>query len=246
MASIDGRPAHDAMPTILVVDDDPGIVEEVQAFVAAHGYPVHSAGCAVQMDEVLKAHDIDVLLLDIMMPGEDGLSICRRLSASEDLRIILMSARDAEVDRIVGLELGADHYLSKPFNPRELLAQIRALSRRRAMGGEGAGADRCFRGWRLQPARHKLFAPSGAPVPLTVGEFKMLLAFLDHPDRVLSRADLREAVELPDTDRTSRVVDTMVSRLRSKLEGEGGGRSLILTLRNEGYVFGGPVSRGNG
>lgn len=238
--------ASAAMPTILVVDDDPGIVEEVQAFVAAHGYPVHSAGCAVQMDAMLKTHDIDLVLLDIMMPGEDGLSVCRRLSLFEDLRIILMSARDAEVDRIVGLELGADHYLSKPFNPRELLAQIRALSRRRASPGPDGqgGADRLFRGWRLQPAQHKLFGPSGRPVPLTVGEFKMLLAFVDHPDRVFSRADLREAVDLPDTDRTSRVVDTMVSRLRAKLEGEAEGRGLILTLRNEGYVFGGPVTRG--
>jgi len=229
--------AHDAMPTILVVDDDPGIRHEVRDFIAAHGYRVHSAGCAIQMDEVLKAHDIDVLLLDIMMPGEDGLSVCRRLSAHDDLRIILMSARDADVDRIVGLELGADHYLSKPFNPRELLAQIRALSRRRVSSGQEGVADRCFRGWRLQPARHRLFAPSGRQVQLTVGEFRMLLTFIDHPDRVLSRTELREAVELTDLDRTSRVVDTMVSRLRNKLEAEVGGRDLILTLRNEGYVF---------
>jgi two-component system OmpR family response regulator len=231
--------------TILVVDDDPGILSEIETYISGHGYQVHTASSAVQMDGVLRTHDVQLLLLDIMMPGEDGLSVCRRLSGKDELQIILMSARGEDVDRIVGLELGADHYLPKPFNPRELLAQIRALSRRRDLAlkaGERTG-ERQFRGWRLQPARHRLLAPSGAQVALTQGEFKMLMAFVDHPEIALGRAFLREAVELDETDRTSRVVDTMVSRLRAKLGQESGRPGYIQTIRNDGYVFTAPVTR---
>lgn len=236
-SNVAGEPDDDL--TILVVDDDPGILGEIRTYISGHGYRVHVAASAVEMDEVLNATNVHLLLLDIMMPGEDGLSICRRLSGKNDLQIILMSARCTDVDRIVGLELGADHYLPKPFNPRELLAQIRALSRRRTLALQAGSrtGDRGFRGWRLQPARHRLLAPSGAQVALTPGEFKMLMAFVDHPDIALSRAILREAVELDESDRTSRVVDTMVSRLRAKLERESGASGFIQTVRNDGYVF---------
>ena len=239
------RNGADDPVTILVVDDDPGILSETEAYISGHGYQVHTAATAVQMDEVLAAHDVQLLLLDIMMPGEDGLSVCRRLSARGELQIILMSARGEDVDRIVGLELGADHYLPKPFNPRELLAQIRALSRRRTLAlkaGEKTG-ERQFKGWRLQPARHRLLSPSGVQVALTQGEFKMLMAFVDHPEIALGRAFLREAVELDENDRTSRVVDTMVSRLRAKLGHKRGHPGFIQTIRNDGYVFTAAVTR---
>ena len=234
-----GQQEIDDALTILVVDDDEGILQEIRDYISGHGYRVHTATSAVRMDEILRAHDVELLLLDIMMPGEDGLSVCRRLSGNSELQIILMSARGADVDRIVGLELGADHYLPKPFNPRELLAQIRALSRRRGLARrtDGRTGDRGFQGWRLQPARHRLLSPSGVQVALTPGEFKMLMAFVDHPDVALSRAFLREAVELDETDRTSRVVDTMVSRLRAKLGRNSRNQGFIQTIRNDGYVF---------
>ena len=235
----------DNPPNILVVDDDPGIRRDLGAYIAEQGYQVFSAANASEMDRLLEEHDIHIVLLDVMMPGEDGLSICLRLSGNPKLQIIMLSAKGADVDRIIGLELGADDYLAKPFNPRELLAHIRALLRRRthALNDPDKPRDYCFLGWRVRRARHQLFTPEGVLVPLSVGEFQMLMAFIDHPQQILSRAALREALDLDDKPYTSRVVDTLVCRLRRKLELGGNRQDVILTLRSEGYMFNAAVTR---
>jgi two-component system OmpR family response regulator len=235
----------DNAPNILIVDDDPGVRTELDAYISDNGYRVFRAANGVEMDRVLDENDIHVVLLDIMMPGEDGLSICRRLSANPKLNVILLSAKGTDVDRIIGLELGADDYLPKPFNPRELLAHIRALLRRRGVGADDPDKprDHCFLGWRVRRARHQLFAPDGVLIPLSVGEFQLLMTFLDNPRRVLSRASLREALALDDKPYSSRVVDTLVCRLRKKLGQSEGGEDMILTLRSEGYMFNAAVTR---
>ncbi|OYX57873.1 MAG: hypothetical protein B7Y86_05250 [Brevundimonas subvibrioides] len=235
----------DNAPNILIVDDDPGVRSELGAYITENGYRVFDAADGVQMDRMLDEHDIHIVLLDIMMPGEDGLSICRRLGAHPKLNVILLSAKGTDVDRIIGLELGADDYLPKPFNPRELLAHIRALLRRRSARPDDPDKprDHCFLGWRVRRARHQLFAPDGVLIPLSVGEFQLLTTFLDNPRRVLNRASLLEALSLDDKPYSSRVVDTLVCRLRKKLGLGDGGEDIILTLRSEGYMFNAAVTR---
>ncbi|WP_298160038.1 response regulator [Brevundimonas sp.] len=235
----------DNAPNILVVDDDPGVRRDLGAYIAENGFQVFCASCATEMDQVLEDHDIHIVLLDIMMPGEDGLSICLRLATNPRLQVIMLSAKGTDVDRIIGLELGADDYLPKPFNPRELLAHIRALMRRRShpLDDPDKPRDHCFLGWRVRRARHQLFTPDGVLVPLSVGEFQMLMTFMDRPREVLTRATLREALELDDKEYSSRVVDTLVCRLRRKLELGENGQNVILTLRSEGYMFNAPVVR---
>lgn len=221
---------------ILVVDDDPGIREEIEAYISGHGYRVYTAAAAVQMDEVLKAQSIQLLLLDIMMPGEDGLSVCRRLSAKSDLQIILMSARGADVDRIVGLELGADHYLPKPFNPRELLARIRAVLRRVADSSPAekpAAQSYGFAGFVASPTSRRVLDPTGAEIILTGAEYDLLQVFLDRPGRVLSRDQLLDLTQGREADPLERSIDVLMSRLRRKLNDS----SLFKTVRNGGYQF---------
>ncbi|MGQ2990908.1 MAG: response regulator [Brevundimonas sp.] len=241
---IDGH-LLDSPPNILVVDDDPGVRHELGAYIAEQGYRVFSAGDAVEMDRVIEDHDIHVVLLDIMMPGEDGLSVCLRLSANPRLQIIMLSAKGTDVDRIIGLELGADDYLPKPFNPRELLAHIRALLRRRTHSLEDPNKprDHCFLGWRVRRARHQLFTPEGVLVPLSMGEFQLLMSFIDHPREILTRARLRAVLELEDKPYSSRVVDTLICRLRKKLELGANGQEIIVTIRSEGYLFNAAVVR---
>jgi len=178
------------------------------------------------------------------MPGEDGLSICRRLAARNGPPVIMLSAMGEEVDRIVGLELGADDYLAKPCNPRELLARIRAVLRRREEGGGRLSADLgySFAGFQLDMSRRQLKAPNGVLVLLTAGEFALLLAFLAHPNRVLSRDELLERARGGEADVFDRAIDVQISRLRRKLHACTE-RELILTYRGSGYMFDADVRR---
>jgi two-component system OmpR family response regulator len=185
-------------------------------------------------------------VLDIMLPGEDGLAICRRLSAADGPAIIMLSAMGEETDRIVGLELGADDYLPKPCNPRELLARVRAVLRRRhepRVSDERLAAACEFAGWRLDLVRHELRSPQGVVVNLSSGEFSLLRAFVERPQRVLTRDQLLEFARGPQSDAFDRAIDVQISRLRRKLEDGGGGQELIRTVRNEGYMFMPKVSR---
>ncbi|TNE64410.1 MAG: response regulator [Alphaproteobacteria bacterium] len=231
---------------ILVVDDDPGIRDLVADFLGRHGFDVLTAESGVQLEETLAAEAIDLIILDVMMPGEDGLSLCRRLAANGAPPIIMLSAIGDDTDRIIGLEIGADDYLAKPCNPRELLARVRAVLRRR---GDAASVPQTrdsalalFAGWQLHLSRRELKDPQGVVVNLSDGEFSLLRALVEHPQRVLSRDQLLEYARGRDSDAFDRSIDVQISRLRRKLDSDAGGE-LIRTIRNEGYMFLPKVSR---
>ena len=230
---------------ILMVDDDPGIRDVVSDFLTRHGYAVETAADASEMEQALDRGAVDLIVLDVMLPGEDGLAICRRLTATGGPPIIMLSAMGEDTDRIVGLELGADDYLAKPCNPRELLARVRAVLRRAELRGApgelGAGCE--FSGWRLDLVRRELRSPVGVVVNLSSGEVSLLRAFVERPQRVLTRDQLLELARGPDSDAFDRAIDVQISRLRRKLD-DGGGQDLIRTIRNEGYMFTAKVKRG--
>jgi two-component system, OmpR family, response regulator len=235
--------AEDAyrVPRILVVDDDDGLREQICRYLGDNGFETSAAANASAMDKALAGRSFDAVVLDVMMPGEDGLSVCRRLSKAKGPAILFMSALGEELDRILGLELGADDYLPKPCNPRELLARLRAVLRRRAAGPPQAPVTTAygFKGFRLDVARRELTSPSGAMVALTAGEFSLLLTFLEHAQTPLSRERLSELSGVGG-DTIERAVDVQVSRLRRKL---GFSRDVVRTLRGEGYLFSAEVSR---
>jgi two-component system OmpR family response regulator len=222
---------------LLVVDDDAGIRVLLAERLGAYGYHVTTAASVAEMDRVLARGGIDLILLDVMMPGEDGLSACRRLVQQGGPPVIILSALGDEQDRIVGLEIGADHYLPKPCSPREILAHVRALLRRSSANEVQAEGRRgyAFEGWRMDLDSHELFDPDGVLVHLSDGEFAVLRAFVEHPRRVLAREALLHAARGPDSDAFDRAIDVQVSRLRRKLRA--GETDLIRTVRNEGYLF---------
>ena len=232
--------------SILMVDDDPGIRDVVSDFLGRHGYQVETAADGSQMEQILSRGHTDLIVLDVMLPGEDGLAICRRLTGSEGPPVIMLSAMGEETDRIIGLELGADDYLAKPCKPRELLARIRAVLRRRTErpGAEGPIGATCeFTGWRLDLVRRELRSPQGVVVNLSSGEFSMLRAFVERPQRVLTRDRLLDLARGPDTEAYDRAIDVQISRLRKKLDDGTGAPELIRTVRNEGYMFTAKVTK---
>jgi two-component system, OmpR family, response regulator len=231
---------------ILMVDDDPGIRDVVSDFLGQHGYRVDTAADAREMERALERGPVDLIVLDVMLPGEDGLTICRRLTQGEGAPpIIMLSAMGGDTDRIVGLEIGADDYLAKPCNPRELLARVRAVLRRaeQRAAGPGVGAGCEFAGWRLDMVRRELRSPAGVVVNLSSGEFSLLRAFVERPQRVLTRDQLLEFARGPDSDAFDRAIDVQISRLRRKLDDGAASQDLIRTVRNEGYMFAAKVKR---
>jgi len=235
-----------AMPRIIVVDDDPGIRELVSDFLSRHGFDVDTAADGAGLSRALSTRSADLVVLDVMLPGEDGLQICRRLSSQDGPSVIMLSAMGEETDRIVGLELGADDYLPKPCNPRELLARIRAVLRRRveSKSTDGDLGAQCeFAGWRLDLVRRELRSPDGVVVNLSGGEFSLLRTLVERPERVLTRDQLLDLARGPDSDAYDRAIDVQISRLRRKLDDGGHGGELIRTVRNEGYMFMAKVTR---
>ncbi|WP_420470813.1 response regulator [Brevundimonas sp. FT23042] len=229
-------------PRILVVDDDPGIREVLCDYLGQHGYDAVGAASAAEMDRAAALRTPDLIVLDLMMPGEDGLSVCRRVSG-KGAPIIMLSAMGEDMDRIIGLELGADDYLAKPCNPRELLARVRAVLRRpREETAAAAGPALGFAGWRLDLLRRELTRPDGEQVNLSAGEFALLHAFAERPGRVLSRDQLLERARGAEADVFDRAMDVQISRLRKKLD-DGSGLEMIQTLRGEGYMFDVKVER---
>lgn len=225
-------------PRVLVVDDDGDIRDGlVQVFERA-GFSASAAANVSDMEKVLAAGGADLIVLDLMMPGEDGLSACRRLSGKGGPPIIMLSALGDDADRIVGLEIGADDYLSKPCNPRELVARARAVLRRgRDRTNESTSSEaRRFAGYKLDIARRELIDPDGVLITLSTGEFRLLRAFVEHPQRVLSRERLLDLAFANDGEVFDRAVDVQVSRLRRKLE-RPGRSEIIRTVRGEGYLF---------
>jgi two-component system OmpR family response regulator len=226
---------------LLIVDDDKEIRTLLSQFLSQHGYRVSVAGDGRAMLQVLDGARIDLIVLDVMLPGEDGLSLCRRVRSAATTPIVMLTAAGGETDRIVGLEMGADDYLPKPFNPRELLARVRAVLRRvgAAEGGllNGAGRALEFDGWRLDVSGRRLFSPAGALVPLRAAEFDLLLALAERPQRVLNRDQLLDLSRGRAANSFDRSIDVQISRLRRKLKVGPDGPELIKTVRGGGYVF---------
>ena len=225
---------------ILVVDDDPALRGLVRDFLAGHGYRVREAEGGAAMRAVIDTEPVDIVVLDVMMPGEDGLTIARSLSGRRDLGIVMVSALGNETDRIIGLEVGADDYLPKPFSPRELLARIRAVLRRQGQAAVDTPEEPAtiyqFDGWTLDAIRHVLRDPEGVIISLSEGEFSLLRVLVERPQRVLTRDQLLDYARGPESDAFDRAIDTQVSRLRRKL-GSRTEAELIRTVRSEGYMF---------
>lgn len=233
-------------PSIVLVEDDPPLRNLTARALREHGYNVRSAGTGAEMWVLLENEPADLLVLDIMLPGTSGIDLLRRLRQNSDTPVIFVSARGAEEDRVVGLELGADDYLPKPFGTRELIARIGAVLRRRngeAPADKASGRNELrFDGWTLSTARRELRSPGGALIDLTGAEFDLLTVFLGQPQRVIGRERLIELSRTRLADSSDRSVDVLVSRLRRKLS-TGEHNAPIKTVRGVGYIFAAEVSK---
>ena len=231
---------------ILIIDDDPRLAELVSDYLGEAGFRASVSTTAGQGVERLKREAFDALVLDLMLPDADGLDVCRRIRQTSDVPILMLTARGDAMDRVVGLELGADDYLTKPFGLRELLARVRAVLRRREAGSVASRAPASgryrFGGWLLDRRNRHLTDPEGAPVALTKGEYALLTAFLDAPQRPLSRERLLQATRVHE-DVFDRSIDVQILRLRRKLEADVSAPRIIQTERGVGYVFALPVER---
>jgi DNA-binding response OmpR family regulator len=237
----------DTAPRILVVDDDAEIRALMEGVLARSGMTARTARSAAEADTALESFAADLVVLDLMMEGEDGLSFCRRLRMRSNVAIIMLTALAEDVDRIVGLEVGADDYLAKPFNPRELVARIKSVLRRVREPEPAAGRKRnpafAFGPFRLQPDHMSLTREDGVPVHLTSGEFALLLALVERAPRVLSRDQLLDLSRGALADPFDRSIDSQISRLRSKIEADPRHPDYIKTVRNLGYAFAAPVTQ---
>ena len=226
---------------ILVVDDDPALRELLQQYLGEHGFAVAAVHDGEAMDRYLAEHSASLIILDLMLPGEDGLSIAQRLRVQRDIPVLMLSARGDDIDRIVGLEVGADDYLAKPFNPRELLARIRAILRREQGSGrqgsdEAAETVHRFGAFRLDVVSQELTQGANR-VALTSGEFALLKIFVEHPNRVLSRDTLIDLLKGYERSPYDRSIDVRVTRLRRKIEADPTSPVYIRTVWGEGYRF---------
>lgn len=232
---------------IAVVEDDAEIRDLTLGLLRREGWEAVGCQDVVAFDRLVARRRVDLVLLDIMMPGEDGLSLCRRLRASGETAILMVTAKGDDIDRVIGLEIGADDYLAKPYNPRELLARVRAILRRTREAHRVAavppGEIYGFAGWRLDSASRDLADAAGAPVILTGGEHDLLMAFLRHAQRVLSRDQLLDWTRGRSATPYDRSIDVLLGRLRRKLASGAGGERLIKTVRGGGYLFSAPVER---
>jgi two-component system OmpR family response regulator len=228
-------------PHILIVDDHREIRDLVSRALGKEGFRVSAAPDGKAMRKVLADARIDLILLDLMLPGEDGLSLCRALRADGDIPIIILTAKGDEVDRVIGLEMGADDYLPKPFGGRELIARIRAVLRRSRVREPAAGHDKPkhyrFERWLFDVDKRELIGDDGVAVPLSTGEFDLLLALVEHSQRTLSRDQLLDLARRRAANTFDRSIDTQVSRLRKKIERDAGDPKLIKTVWGGGYIF---------
>jgi two-component system OmpR family response regulator len=237
------------VPHILVVDDDREIRDLLSKFLERQGMRVTSARDAKEARKLWPLGRYHLVVLDLMLPGESGLDVARWIRSQGETPIVMLTAMAEETDRIVGLELGADDYLGKPFNPRELLARIRAVLRRASGEGAGPGAKEApakvirFAGWLLEPARRRLLNPDGVEVPLTGGEYELLQVMVERANRVLTRDMLMDLLRGRQAGPFDRAIDVAVSRLRRKLEDDGRNPSLIKTVRGGGYVLAATVEK---
>lgn len=237
----------DKTDCILIVDDDPEIRRLLVDYLARNGFEAVAARDGREMGQALARHAVDLVVLDLMLPDTDGLTLCRDLRAKSNLPVLMLTARGEETDRIIGIEMGADDYLVKPFNPRELLARIKSILRRtRALPPNlRPESARClgFAGWCLDTAARLLSAPDGVITPLSGGEYRLLRILLDHPNRVLNRDQLTEMIHGHEAEAYDRAIDVQVSRLRQRLRDDSREPTLIKTVRGEGYVLAAMVER---
>ncbi|MRV75077.1 response regulator [Duganella sp. FT92W] len=232
--------------TILIVDDDRDIRTLLADYLEGNGYRTQCAADGAGMWKQLEEARPDLIVLDLNMPGEDGLTLCRKLRATSSLPVIMLTARSEPLDRILGLEMGADDYLPKPFEPRELLARIRSVLRRSHAMPSNTGSDKVqkmrFSNWTLDLTARHLVNPDGIVIMLSGAEFRLLKVFLEHPNRVLNRDQLLNLTQGRDADPFDRSIDIQISRLRQKLGEDARVPQIIKTVRNGGYVLAGAVS----
>jgi two-component system OmpR family response regulator len=235
-------PAH-----ILIVDDDREISSLLAEYLEKNGYKTSTAGDGKAMWKALDERRIDLIVLDLNLPGDDGLTLCRNLRARSSIPVIMLTARGEPVDRILGLEMGADDYLPKPFEPRELFARIRSVLRRTQAQPAAAPVPEAqmvrFAGWTMDTTARHLVNPQGVVVALSGAEYRLLKIFLDHANRVLSRDQLLNIIAGRDADPFDRSIDLQISRLRQKLGEDARSPQIIKTVRNEGYVLATTVTR---
>jgi len=237
-----------SQPHLLVVDDDVEILALIERYFSSQEFRVSTATSGTAMRAAIQANSIDIVMLDLGLPGEDGLDLTRYLRSHWNGAIIIVTGRGESVDRVVGLELGADDYVTKPFDLRELLARVRSVLRRAAPASSerttvGATAIE-FAGFRLNPDARMLVGPQNSEVPLTTGEFELLCIFLDHSNRVLSRDQLMGFMHGRDAGPFDRAIDVQIGRLRRKIERDPGKPELIKSVRGAGYLFATRVRRG--
>ncbi len=230
-----------ATPNILVVEDDRETRALIAKYLRTNACNVTTATDGREMIRAMTDHRVDLLILDVMLPGEDGLSLCRKVRAESQMPIIMLTARGEDVDRIVGLEMGADDYLAKPFNPRELLARINAVLRRQAAALNASTTNGAtalsFLGWRIDFRLRELRNPAGARIAMTSAEFDLLRTFCERPGRVLSRDSLLDLTQGRNAGSFERSIDVLVSRIRRKIETDPLEPTMIKTVRSGGYMF---------
>ena len=232
----------DLSPRIVIVDDDAEIRDLTSRSLTQHGFSVSAVADGKALRRILADEPCDLIVLDLMLPGESGLDICREIRGVLNVPIIMLTALGEESDRVVGLEMGADDYLAKPFSTRELVARIRAVLRRAAGSATGKG-DYRFGGWTLEAVRRRLVSSDGTIVRLTGAEFDLLLAFLEHAQEVLSREQLSEIIKGRSPHVFDRSIDVLIVRLRRKLEPDPREPTLLQTVRSGGYVLSVAVER---
>ncbi|WP_108652616.1 response regulator [Dongshaea marina] len=228
------------LPHVLVVDDHLEIRELLKRFLEQHGYRVSCARDGREMRKLVAGHEFELIVLDLMLPGDDGLTLCRELRASSETPIIMLTAMGEETDRIIGLEMGADDYLPKPFNPRELLARMKAVLRRTSTRQEAVEIEAAtckFERWTLDLSRRELLDETGVVLSLSTAEFDLLKVFIERPQRVLSRDQLLDMARGREAQVFDRSIDTLVSRLRRKLELDAKNPQIIKTIWGGGYLF---------
>lgn len=233
-------------PHVLLVDDERSIREPLAQYLSRNGFRVTAAADAAEARTRLAGSAIDLVVLDIMMPGEDGLSLCRHIRESGDLPVILLTAKSEETDRIIGLEMGADDYVLKPFSPRELVARIKAIFRRVAAGGvrqHADGANYAFDGWVLKTGERTLVDREGVAVPLSTAEYNLMLAFATRPHQVLSRDQLLDITQGREANAFDRAIDNQISRLRRKIEDDPKSPHFIKTVWGGGYTLAADVRK---
>ncbi|HVK56687.1 MAG TPA: response regulator [Burkholderiales bacterium] len=232
---------NDTLSKVLIVDDDEEIRDLLSRYLKQHSYDVNAVANGDEMRRALESGEPDIIILDLMLPGDSGLTLCRDLRARSDTPIIMLTARGDEMDRIVGLEMGADDYLPKPFNPRELLARMKVILRRARSMPKGHVPEQArfisFASWRLDTVERQLISLEGVVVALSASEYRLLRVFLDYPNRVLSRDQLMDQMHGRQGEAFDRSIDVQISRLRQRLGDDAREPVLIKTVRQEGYIF---------